>query len=137
MHEACEDLRHINTMEQLHRFAVKEWEHAGGKRKDGLMMEFTDEDGDWVTVTRSVTLQSIKHAKQIRLSLKRKLKRSGSNQYDRVQQDEHPHVQSYGRKSSSDTPCSASERAGGANRQRCAQTNTKGSQIPKRQERKL
>merc|ERR1712196_315833 len=78
-------------MKELQRVVMSDWEQVGGRRSDALMMEFADEDGEWAPVTRSVTMGTLKFAKQIRLSLKRKSSRSTSVKgYDRVQQDESP-----------------------------------------------
>lgn len=92
------DLSDIETMKQLQRYVVDEWELAGGKRADALIVEFADEEGEWVPVTRSVLLPTIKAARQIRLSLKRKarssckdsqgFKRKDSQGYKQVNQEE-------------------------------------------------
>ena len=91
MHEALVDLEQVHTMKSLQQLVLDEWEQSGGKRSDGLMMEFTDAAGEWMAVTRSVTVETIKLAREIRLLPKRKSnKPSGSKGYDRVQQDERP-----------------------------------------------
>jgi len=92
VHEAFVDLDQVDTMKHLQRLVVEEWEQAGGRRSDALMMEFSSEaDGEWAPVTRSVNVETIKLSRQLRLSLKRKTsKPTGAKGYDRLHQEEHP-----------------------------------------------
>ena len=99
-------------MKALQQLVLEEWEQVGGKRSDGLMMEFADGSGEWLAVTRSVVIETIKLAREISLSLKRKNnKPSGSKGYDRVQQEERP-SRSCGKKSSQSSSRSRNGRPG-------------------------
>uniref|UniRef100_A0A7S3AWH3 Uncharacterized protein n=1 Tax=Haptolina ericina TaxID=156174 RepID=A0A7S3AWH3_9EUKA len=81
--EAAVDLDNVETMKALQRLVLVQWEMAGGKSSDGLMMEYTDDDGQWVPVTRSSSIDAVKMARTIRLAPKRKATKGGS-QYNQL-----------------------------------------------------
>jgi len=76
---ALVDLDDVDSMKQLQRLVLDKWERAGGKRSDGLMMEYTNDNGDFVPVTRSTSVHDVKLAASIKLSPKRKSSSSKSS----------------------------------------------------------
>jgi len=62
------DLSEIESMAELQRLVQREWaELIGGKLSSGMMMEFMDEEGDFVKVVRSTPIEEVTTSSAIRM----------------------------------------------------------------------
>ena len=67
------DLAHVSSIEALRAIVAQEWkELVGGKMSSSIQMEYEDEDGDFVKVSRSMPIDELTSSQEIRLVRKGK-----------------------------------------------------------------
>ena len=65
------DLSSAEDLPALQKLVVEQWVALGGSRQDGLMMMYLDDaGGDFLKVTRSTTIETLKEAPALRLQAK-------------------------------------------------------------------
>lgn len=70
-HEVDVDVSGAESMQALQVLVMEHWVGLGGKRHDGLMMEFKlEQHDDFAKVTRSTTIETLRAARELRLQAK-------------------------------------------------------------------